>query len=752
MKKRLFYLITGVIVTTIFAACTADITTIPMGVTLNYSSVAMVPGDTLTLKANIMPNEAEIKTLTWISTDTSVATVIDGVVTAISEGEAIISVITNSGQKSAFCRLSIAYPVSGITLNQKLFILNLGKSTTLNATVLPLDAPDKSVRWESSASNVAEVNEQGTVIAKSPGTAVVSAITNVGHRIATCTVKVPSENHIAMVWQPRESASLFAIGDGTIDIDWGDGTAKETITLSTTGTFLTHIYTNLSPCVVIINHNNNITRFDCSNRQITSLTISPNTSLVNLDCTGNQLKSLDLSNNTELAILNCGLNQLSVLNVSNTKITILNVSNFSLTSLDVSNNAFLTNLNCSNNRLTSLDLSSNPALTELICSNNQLTSLDLKNNTELVNLNCSNNPFLSSLNVSNTKLTSLNVSNSSLTSLDVSNNPVLSELDCKYNQLSTEALNNLFGTLHGNTITGGKTVYVLGNPGMFNCNQSIAANKGWVVKIGNYMTMTLRSGAINMSMMGGSNVAIDWGDGSAIANYTLNGQWGWQSCYHYYSGTQSSYTVTIIGEIITGLNCVNNQITSLNVSANPVLTDLYCGDNRLTSLDVSKNTVLRSLWCNNNQITNLNVSPVLSELHCNDNQLTSLDVSKNPVLRFLNCHNNKLTSLNVSSNPALTDLRCSDNQLTSLDVSKNTVLRFFWCNNNKLTEFDVSKNTALADFNCSNNQLSTEALNALFRTLHNYSVGNKVIRIGSNPGTNTCDQSIATARGWFFGN
>ena len=53
-------------------------------------------------------------------------------------------------------------------------------------------------------------------------------------------------------------------------------------------------------------------------------------------------------------------------------------------------------------------------------------------------------------------------------------------------------------------------------------------------------------------------------------------------------------------ESLTYLNCSNNQLTSLDVSANTALTELYCFSNQLTSLDISRNTVLTELSCSDN--------------------------------------------------------------------------------------------------------------------------------------------------------
>ncbi len=160
---------------------------------------------------------------------------------------------------------------------------------------------------------------------------------------------------------------------------------------------------------------------------------------------------------------------------------------------------------------------------------------------------------------------------------------------------------------------------------------------------------------------------------------------------------------------LTDLSCSSNQLTSLDVSANTALTDLSCGKNKLTSLDVSANTALTDLSCGKNKLTSLDVSAntALTGLGCRSNQLTSLDVSANTALTVLSCGENQLTSLDVSANTALTRLWCSFNQLTSLDASANTALTQLWCHNNQLTSLDVSANTALTRLWCSSNQLTS---------------------------------------------
>ena len=77
------------------------------GVTLDNSTLSIPVGKTATLTATIIPSNATNKNLSWKSSKESVATVENGVVTAVSEGEAKITVTTEDGNYSAFCVVTV---------------------------------------------------------------------------------------------------------------------------------------------------------------------------------------------------------------------------------------------------------------------------------------------------------------------------------------------------------------------------------------------------------------------------------------------------------------------------------------------------------------------------------------------------------------------------------------------------------------------------------------------------------------------
>ena len=269
------------------------------------------------------------------------------------------------------------------------------------------------------------------------------------------------------------------------------------------------------------------------------------------------------------------------------------------------------------------------------------------------------------------------------------------------------------------------------------------------------ITMTSMQGEIRLFAAGSGTMTVKSGDGAKIETYSLQPYEG--RAWPYFLGDyefnikELSDLITIEGENITHLACIDNLLTSLNVSKNPALTFLNCLSNPITSLDVSNNAMLTYLDCCNNQLTNLDVSnnAMLTYLNCSDNHLTNLDVNSNVVLTQLYCYSTELSNLDLSNNPMLTYLGCSYSQLTYLDLSSNVALLSLHCSGNKLTSLNLSNSAVLlTTIYCDRNQLSTEALNNLFRTLNGISPVSSAIWVFDNPGSDDCDTSIATEKGW----
>lgn len=162
-------------------------TVLATGVTLNKNTLALMKGSSETLTATVAPADTTDKTLTWTTSNASVATVANGTVTAVGAGTTTITVTTANG-KTATCQVTVNVLASGVGLNKNNLSLIKGSSELLTATVAPADTTDKILTWASSNANVATV-ENGTVTAIGAGTATIT-VTTANGKTATCEVTV----------------------------------------------------------------------------------------------------------------------------------------------------------------------------------------------------------------------------------------------------------------------------------------------------------------------------------------------------------------------------------------------------------------------------------------------------------------------------------------------------------------------------------------------------------------------------------
>ena len=369
-----------------------------------------------------------------------------------------------------------------------------------------------------------------------------------------------------------------------------------------------------------------LTGFSCSSNgaNLTALDPSHNTQLEILYCSNNQLSSLDVSNNTPLTYLGCSSNPLSSLDVShNTQLKELSCYSNSLSSLDVSKNTQLEILDCYTNRLTSLDVSKNTQLKSLDCYSNQLTTLDISKNT-------------------NTKLT---------------------KLYCHGNNLSTQALDDIFCALPDRTSeTNGKIQPI------FNSSSP------------NHATVL----ATNAQNAIAKNWKVQYYDGNVDITTTT----GTYVCGSSSQPNMDSYIT---------LTVAKDSAIRLDFKAAAAGTPV-----RIVSGSNTQNIIVGTGWTGYRNYTAGNTTMTVY------GDLKSFDCSKN---------GENLTALDASNNTQLMGLFCGNNNLSSLDVSKNTKLTVLSCFNNKLSRLDLSKNTQLRELFCYGNNFSTQALDAIYCAL-----------------------------------
>ncbi|WP_298514274.1 hypothetical protein [uncultured Kordia sp.] len=214
------------------------------------------------------------------------------------------------------------------------------------------------------------------------------------------------------------------------------------------------------------------------------------------------------------------------------------------------------------------------------------------------------------------------------------------------------------------------------------------------------------------------------------------------------------------------LNCSNNNLTTLDVSANTSLMTLNCSFNALTTLNLRDLPSLNLLICNNNLLTKLNVkngnnANFIAFIASSNPNLTCIEVDSpaystsnwgsvdtgvtfavfcDPVTYIpdnnfeqnlidrglddvlddyvLTANINTVTAVDLANSnvadltgiedfTALQTLYANGNQLTSVDLTQNTSLQTLEINGNTISTIDLTQNTALVNLDIWSNPITT---------------------------------------------
>lgn len=375
--------------------------------------------------------------------------------------------------------------------------------------------------------------------------------------------------------------------------------------------------------------------------------------------------------------------------------------NNELKALDISQNPHLRELSCGSIGLSELDVTHLTKLDYLDCNNNDLTSLDISQNKVLRSLKCSNNPF-DTLDISqNLNLELIYCRNCTLTSLDVSKHSKLISLDCSQNELSDLKISdNITDKLDCRSC--GLSAETL--DALFNILPDVSERE----------------------------------DG--MKSVRVKGNPGVDDC-HPEIATKKGWSVDVKGKPLPP-HSKGSRMT--------LRTEKAVGDKiklRIFADPKDRSNVWIDLNGNNSKDGGEGVT-VFGEGH--EYPISSQSITIYGKVTGFDCWGQKVNALDVSENTALQYLNCGENQLSSLDVSKNTELRDLVCYTNKsLSSLKIS-GSINSRIECKGCNLSAETLNTIFKTLPDVKgmSGLKMLFIYNNPGSDTCDKTIAENKGW----
>lgn len=412
---------------------------------------------------------------------------------------------------------------------------------------------------------------------------------------------------------------------------------------------------------------------NCDNVNISELDITKNTALQTLSANNNSLTTIDFSNNFNLKNLSVNNNMFTDFPVDFLyAIQNLDFSNNQITTLETTSMLQLKSLICNNNNLQKLYFSGVFGLTELIANDNNLSVLDLRTgNLEAIeSFNITNNENLFCVEVDDVAYAIANLTNKDAQTnynencgyFDVTAIPdplfeqalIDLELDDVIDQsVLTINIKNLKSLLIQNTnidvLTGLEAFVSLENLTLIN----LSIDEIDLSTLTNLKELNLfRNLLTELDITKNEDLEVLLASENSLSSIDLSKNTNLQRLNLNYNEFKSTIDLSTNEKLqfldILG-NAQGNQITSIDLTNNPLLEEVQIQENLLTSIDVSSNLNLKRLSVPNNNISTIDVSnnALLEILGVSNNNLTSLNVKANEQLQFLNTEGNNLTCVSV---------------------------------------------------------------------------------------------------------
>lgn len=220
------------------ATCEIRVVTEVTGMTMNYTSLTLIQGNTFQLKAEIRPENATYSTPSWKSDNEEIALVDeDGIVTAISPGTAWVTAeARDSSGKYCKCYVTVIAPIpaTGVTTMVDEVVMAPGEKKTIVAKATPANTTD-SMLWTSTDESIARVNATtGEITAVSPGNTTIIVMMDSGKK-AVINVIVVGLNRTSVVMDYYTTGEQLYVEGAKTTVRWYSSN-KRVVEVSSNGT------------------------------------------------------------------------------------------------------------------------------------------------------------------------------------------------------------------------------------------------------------------------------------------------------------------------------------------------------------------------------------------------------------------------------------------------------------------------------------------------------------------------------------
>ena len=156
----------------------------PNGISIKNPEIILFTGETTVANVEISPANSTENSLKWSTNDKNVCNVKNGIITAKNSGDCIITVTTSNNKKATaqvYVKTSTT-PVTDIKISTSNIKIEVGAKQKITPSFEPLNATNKTIKWETSDKKVATVDEKGNITAVGIGSCTITATADGGKK------------------------------------------------------------------------------------------------------------------------------------------------------------------------------------------------------------------------------------------------------------------------------------------------------------------------------------------------------------------------------------------------------------------------------------------------------------------------------------------------------------------------------------------------------------------------------------------
>ncbi|WP_010522361.1 Ig-like domain-containing protein [Aquimarina agarivorans] len=258
------------------------------GITVTPIEISMLTGDTKFVGGAVIPAFATDQTVSFTSSNPSVATVNNGgAIVGVSAGTATIWGKTTDGGYVGQTQVRVAQnnkpkvAVSGVAITPSNIQIGVGGTRQVAGRVIPAEATEKSVYFVSQNTAVATINAFGIVTGVNPGTTTITVTAIDGNFTNTATVRVTGTAVVVTPVGPKPSQNAVPVKGITLSpnsLKVQIGTTKQLTgrVSPNNATDKTMTFTSSNPAIVKVNQSGKVTALRRGKATITATSTDGN--------------------------------------------------------------------------------------------------------------------------------------------------------------------------------------------------------------------------------------------------------------------------------------------------------------------------------------------------------------------------------------------------------------------------------------------------------------------------------------------